>query len=39
MAIGVLREMSFGREELFVHGRLLDVLTREENEWASLAEG
>jgi Fic family protein len=39
VAIGVLREMSFGREKLFVHGRLLNLLTREENEWAGLAEG
>ena len=32
VAAGVLREVQFGREKLFVHPRLLDLLTRDSNE-------
>jgi Fic family protein len=30
--IGVLREMSFGREKLFIHPKLMNLLTRETND-------
>jgi hypothetical protein len=32
VSIGVLREQIFGREKLFVHSKLLDLLTRDEND-------
>jgi hypothetical protein len=32
VSIGVLREQAFGREKLFVHSKLLDLLTRDEND-------
>ena len=32
VSIGVLREQSFGREKLFVHSKLLDLLVRDEND-------
>jgi Fic family protein len=35
VSIGVLREQVFGREKLFVHAKLLDLLTRDENEFDS----
>ena len=30
---GVLREMAFGREKLFIHPKLMNLLTRESNEF------
>jgi Fic family protein len=35
VSIGVLREQVFGREKLFVHAKLLDLLTRDEDEFDS----
>jgi Fic family protein len=32
VSIGVLREQAFGREKLFVHSKLFDLLTRDEND-------
>jgi hypothetical protein len=30
---GVLREMAFGREKLFIHPKLMNLLTRESNDF------
>ncbi|MBW1845237.1 MAG: Fic family protein [Deltaproteobacteria bacterium] len=35
VSIGVLREQAFGREKLFVHSKLLDLLTHDENAFDS----
>jgi Fic family protein len=32
VSLGVLREQSFGREKLFVHSKLLDLLVHDEND-------
>ncbi len=32
---GVLREMAFGREKLFIHPKLMNLLTRESNDFES----
>ena len=34
-AIGVLREQAFGKEKLFVHPKLMTLLTRESNAFQS----
>ena len=33
--IGVLREQSFGKEKLFVHPKLMTLLTRDSNTFAA----
>jgi Fic family protein len=33
VAAGVLQEMAFGREKLFIHPKLMNLLTRESNEF------
>lgn len=37
VSIGVLREQQVGREKLFIHPRLMQLLTRDSNEFASYA--
>lgn len=37
VSIGVLREQPVGREKLFIHPRLMQLLTRDSNEFASYA--
>jgi Fic family protein len=33
VSIGVLQEMAFGREKLFIHPKLMNLLTRDSNEF------
>lgn len=37
--IGVLEEMAFGREKLFIHPKLMNLLTREPNAFAAYGSG
>ena len=37
VSIGVLREQQVGREKLFIHPRLMQLLTRDSNEFADYA--
>ena len=39
VAIGVLREQAFGKEKLFVHPKLMNLLTRDSNAFASFPKG
>lgn len=38
VAIGVLEEMAFGREKLFIHPKLMSLLTKEVNEFTTYPE-
>lgn len=38
VAIGVLEEMAFGREKLFIHPKLMSLLTKEVNEFTPYPE-
>lgn len=37
--VGVLEERSFGREKLFIHPKLMELLTREPNDFEAYPEG
>ncbi len=38
VAAGVLSERTIGREKVFIHDRLMHVLTRDTNDWAPFSE-
>jgi hypothetical protein len=33
VALGVLREMTYGKEKLFIHPKLMQLLSRDSNEF------
>ncbi len=37
VALGVLREVPYGKEKLFIHPKLMLLLTRDSNDFASYA--
>jgi hypothetical protein len=39
VSIGVLREQTFGKEKLFVHPKLMTLLTRDSNAFESYRKG
>jgi Fic family protein len=36
-ALGVLREMAYGKEKLFIHPKLMQLITRDNNEFTPYA--